>query len=588
MQTLHTSVNVVEGLTGFQKHGGSWTHGSTAFEGRFGPSLPRRATVSRRSLKKRCCNSGVKLRQHRPVEASWSGSHHRPTSPLFGATILSWVYKSSNAGRSWIRSVSSPPRDNLDTTDQFQEPGTSDPSKEAESTSQTDNTSFDWKSNWYPVFPVIDADKTIPHAFQILGRKVVIWYDKEAAVWRTFLDMCPHRLAPFSEGRIDEQGCIQCCYHGWSFKGDGSCARIPQALGEGPEAKAARNNMARCVSFPTVVKQGMLFVWPDANGHELAKKTEPPVTPGIEDEGWYFYCTFRDLDHGYDTGMENLVDPSHVPVAHHGVNGGVMGKREMAAPIELEVTSQHPRGFEGQWNKPHGGKPSRHVFDAPARFTYRFFLKQPGAAGCTTTYCTPMAPGKCRILVINARNFMTQLSSGPEWWQLFPRWLDHQMMLNIFDGDLTLLHEQERNLRDVTNGHVEKWNKAFFMPTKADRYVGAFRQWLSRHGGNGVPYVTGSTLPPLVTKREDLLDRYHSHTKQCMCCSGALEGFKRAQTALYLVAGACIAVGAALAPTSQLRYLAVAVGVVSALLAWYFQSWIQMFYYKGWNHARLA
>ena len=48
------------------------------------------------------------------------------------------------------------------------------------------------------------------------------------------------------------------------------------------------------------------------------------------------------------------------------------------------------------------------------------------------------------------------------------------------------------------------------MPTKADRYVGAFRQWLSRHGGNGVPYVTGSTLPPLVTKREDLLDRYHS------------------------------------------------------------------------------
>ena len=77
---------------------------------------------------------------------------------------------------------------------------------------------------------------------QILGRKVVIWYDKEAAAWRTFLDMCPHRLASLSEGRIDEQGCIQCCYHGWSFKGDGSCARIPQAQGEGPEAKAARND----------------------------------------------------------------------------------------------------------------------------------------------------------------------------------------------------------------------------------------------------------------------------------------------------------------------------------------------------------
>ena len=38
--------------------------------------------------------------------------------------------------------------------------------------------------------------------------------------------------------------------------------------------------MARCVSFPTVVKQGLLFVWPDENGHELAEKTSPPITPG--------------------------------------------------------------------------------------------------------------------------------------------------------------------------------------------------------------------------------------------------------------------------------------------------------------------
>lgn len=31
------------------------------------------------------------------------------------------------------------------------------------------------------------------------------------------------------------------------------------------------------------------------------------VRAGIEDEGWYFVCTFRDLDHGYEAGMENLV-----------------------------------------------------------------------------------------------------------------------------------------------------------------------------------------------------------------------------------------------------------------------------------------
>lgn len=88
--------------------------------------------------------------------------------------------------------------------------------------------------------------------------------------------------------------------------------------------------------------------------------------------------------------MENLVDPSHIPVAHHGVNGGVMGKREHAAPIQLEVKKVHARGFEGQWNKPYGGAPSVHTFEAPSRFTYRFFLKTKGSVGSTTTYCTPI------------------------------------------------------------------------------------------------------------------------------------------------------------------------------------------------------
>lgn len=101
-------------------------------------------------------------------------------------------------------------------------------------------------------------------------------------------------------------------------------------------------------------------------------------------------CTFRDLDYGYDTGMENLVDPSHVPVAHHNVNGGMMGNRNMAAPIALEIKSVNSRGFEGQWNKPWGGPPSIHNFDAPTRFTYRFTMRGNKATASTTTYCTPI------------------------------------------------------------------------------------------------------------------------------------------------------------------------------------------------------
>ncbi|KAL2649737.1 hypothetical protein R1flu_017865 [Riccia fluitans] len=49
---------------------------------------------------------------------------------------------------------------------------------------------------------------------------------------------CPHRSASLSEGGTDENGWLQCSYHGWSFKPDGACGVIPQAASQGPQSKA--------------------------------------------------------------------------------------------------------------------------------------------------------------------------------------------------------------------------------------------------------------------------------------------------------------------------------------------------------------
>jgi pheophorbide a oxygenase len=74
-------------------------------------------------------------------------------------------------------------------------------------------------------------------------------------------DACPHRLAPLSEGRIDEQGQIECPYHGWTFRGsDGECTRIPQMAAD---AGLTSSNPAACAkAYPTVEAQGLIFVWP--------------------------------------------------------------------------------------------------------------------------------------------------------------------------------------------------------------------------------------------------------------------------------------------------------------------------------------
>lgn len=79
------------------------------------------------------------------------------------------------------------------------------------------------------------------------------------------------------EGRLDETGMLQCSYHGWAFKGDGSCGAIPQAATSGPEAKARFSPRACAVSYPTQVSQGLLFVWPDEKGAEKASQTPPPM-----------------------------------------------------------------------------------------------------------------------------------------------------------------------------------------------------------------------------------------------------------------------------------------------------------------------
>ncbi|KAF4357542.1 hypothetical protein G4B88_026921 [Cannabis sativa] len=57
--------------------------------------------------------------------------------------------------------------------------------------------------------PVCDLDKRRPHGKKVMGIDVVVWWDKNESEWKVFDDSCPHRLAPLSEGRIDQWGRLQ-------------------------------------------------------------------------------------------------------------------------------------------------------------------------------------------------------------------------------------------------------------------------------------------------------------------------------------------------------------------------------------------
>ena len=61
---------------------------------------------------------------------------------------------------------------------------------------------FNFFQHWYPLIPLEDLETQKPKPITLLGKRLVIWKPTKSETYRVFLDQCPHRLAPLSEGRI--------------------------------------------------------------------------------------------------------------------------------------------------------------------------------------------------------------------------------------------------------------------------------------------------------------------------------------------------------------------------------------------------
>jgi phenylpropionate dioxygenase-like ring-hydroxylating dioxygenase large terminal subunit len=385
---------------------------------------------------------------------------------------------------------------------------------------------FDPIESWYPVFYVEDLDKLTPTPFTLLDRDLVIWWDSQAEEWRAFDDRCPHRLARLSEGRIAEDGLLECPYHGWAFTGDGTCDRIPQQL---PDAKAETSRRACVKSLPTAVEQGLLFIY--SGTATRAEDTPIPMIPvpmeeGKPIDGWVMLNTFRDLPYDAMTLLENVLDPSHLPYTHHGS----VGKRSNASPVELEVTSSAKSGFTGTWaDGPRKGTLGRQntTFIAPCLMWHALTSKQLGET-ITVVYATPTKKGECRVFARFPFKFTSKLPAF--FIKNTPQWYSHINNNAILEDDQVFLHHQERYLEQ--SGGSENFSQAFYLPTKADVFVFEYRQWLNDYQAD--PFPRQSFKPALAT--EQLLDRYHSHTEHCYSCRTAHQNIQTAKQSISVIA----------------------------------------------------
>lgn len=410
---------------------------------------------------------------------------------------------------------------------------------------------FNFFQHWYPLTPIEDLDPKFPTPVTVLGIRLVIWKPKSSDTYQVFLDQCPHRLAPLSEGRIDDKtGNLMCSYHGWQFDQQGICTNIPTA--EDTDIVSKNKDKFCVVSLPVRQATDLLWVWLDTNSRELADNTPLPLSPYADtSKGFFWSSMVRDLEYDWQTLIENVADPSHVPFAHHGVQGN----RDKAYPIPIKIATSTSDLIEATVER---GLKSTITFEAPCRLEYAIPFGVGKQIGLIT-YCIPVSPGKSRIVALFARNF------APTLHKITPRWWNHIMERNqILDGDMVLLLTQEYLLKQ----NPESWKSAYKMPTSADRLVIEFRNWFDKYCQGKLPWEKVGINPDKNTSininRQEVLNRYTQHTQHCSSCRGALKNIQRLQ--IFLLAYFAISVSiVAVLPDSQRPNIGIAL-IISALL----------------------
>eukprot|EP00752_Nemacystus_decipiens_P014318 g12737.t1 len=498
---------------------------------------------------------------------------------------------------------------------------------------QEQEEGFRWTRQWYPVAVMRDLearDARQPYPVQLLGEALVVWKDPKDGGWKAFADRCPHRWAPLSEGRVDQKtGRLQCIYHGWEFQGDGKCGSIPQAR---PESRdAAQNSKRACATvIPTKIVEDKLWLWPDSSpeGVRESERVQPVTVPGLDLESGEFGGNWfsRDLAYGADSLVENLVDPAHVPYAHHGV----MGSRAFGSPMAIEIDDESATGEDEFVTKKTGyvgNNVMRVGFRAPGLIYYEsdyteglamivkrmpppfralFWAikklnvdkklsmkdedrKEKGDRLLTyfIGYAVPTTPGKCRIFTRTCRNFFLQHPVIP---RRFRNSLakEHLAQQRVLDGDSVILHVQERFLAGAGEQGVKRPEKTFYMPTDSDTPIRRFRRWYHSRGGDGPTWAKGvdpSDLGP-VLPREEILDRLNAHTKDCAACGKAM---RVSATVKRLSAwGTLLLLAAAAAAPRGMAPVRLATGALaSACLSVAMRKREQRFIFVDYVHAKL-
>ena len=149
-----------------------------------------------------------------------------------------------------------------------------------------------------------------PHAIEAFGTKLVVFADSRGDL-KVLDAYCRHMGGDLTQGAIkgDE---VACPFHDWRWGGDGRCKSVPYAK--------RTPKLARTRTWLTEVRNGLLFVWHDAEGNLPTPELQIPEIPEAASDEWTDWRWNTELIQGSNCReiIDNIVDMAHFFYIHFG------------------------------------------------------------------------------------------------------------------------------------------------------------------------------------------------------------------------------------------------------------------------------
>ncbi len=273
-----------------------------------------------------------------------------------------------------------------------------------------------------------------PLARSVVGVPLVLFRGPGGAA-SALLDRCPHRNVPLSLGSVVGQGTLECAYHGWQFRGDGRCTRIPGLL-------ETETRERRVPSAAVQERDGLVWVYPELD-------TMPESSPfELPPAGTNYARVVREVqaDGSLHATIENALDVPHTAFLHRGLfRGGKQSEilatvRRSADRVEVQYDGEpRPSGIAGRVLSPGGGIVEhwdRFMLPSIAQVEYRLGKD---VHFRVTSFCTPES------------DFRTRMYAVAEFHTRFPGRMVSRILepfaLRIFGQDADILRAQADNIR---------------------------------------------------------------------------------------------------------------------------------------------